>query len=120
MSQSTIDLPDYRTQAPPVAARFDGLKARPVALEVRGLEKCFPSPQGEVVALQNIDFAVHRREFMCVIGASGCGKSTLIRILAGLETPTAGEVLLDKRGSPDPVRSGEWFFKGIPFSRGFR
>src|SRR5580698_5259498 len=106
MSQSTIDLPDYRTQAPNVAARFDRIKARPIALEVCDLQKCFASPQGEVVALQNIDFAVHRREFMCVIGASGCGKSTLIRILAGLETPTAGEVLLDKKrvSGPGPER----------------
>ena len=103
---STIDLPDYRMQAPNVAARFDRLKARPVALEVRDLQKCFSSPQGELVALQDLDFAVHRREFMCVIGASGCGKSTLIRILAGLETPTAGEVLLDKKrvSGPGPER----------------
>ena len=106
MSQSTIDLPDYRTQAPDVAARFERLKARPVVLEVCDLQKSLPSPQGEVVALQNIDFTVHRREFLCVIGASGCGKSTLIRILAGLETPTAGEVLLDKKrvSGPGPER----------------
>src|SRR6476660_6091268 len=106
MSQSAIDLPDYRIQAPQVAARFQRLKARPVVLEVSALQKCFPSPQRELVALQNIDFSVHRREFMCVIGASGCGKSTLIRILAGLETPTAGEVLLDKKrvSGPGPER----------------
>jgi NitT/TauT family transport system ATP-binding protein len=112
MIQSTIDLPDYRAQIPPVAARFDRLKARPVALEVRGLEKCFPSPHGEVVALQNIDFAVHRREFMCVIGASGCGKSTLIRILAGLETPTAGEVLLDQKRVTGPGPERGMVFQG--------
>src|SRR6476620_1999475 len=106
MSQSTIDLPDYRTQPPGVAARFARLKARPVVLEVRDLQKIFASPRGEVTALQDIDFAVHRREFLCVIGASGCGKSTLVRILAGLETPTAGEVLLDKKlvRGPGPER----------------
>ena len=106
MSQATIDLPDYRTQSPNVAARFGRLKARPVVLEVCDLQKCFSSAQGEVVALQNIDFVVHRREFICVIGASGCGKSTLIRILAGLETPTAGEVLLDHKrvSGPGPER----------------
>jgi NitT/TauT family transport system ATP-binding protein len=77
-----------------------------VVLEVRDLQKIFASPQGEVTALQDIDFAVHRREFLCVIGASGCGKSTLVRILAGLETPTAGEVLLDKKlvRGPGPER----------------
>ena len=46
MSQSTIDLPDYRTQAPSVAARFDRLKARPVVLEVCGLAKVFPLTAG--------------------------------------------------------------------------
>jgi NitT/TauT family transport system ATP-binding protein len=106
MSQSVIELPDYRTQAPEVAERFERLKSRPLALEVRDLQKSFQSPQGEVVALQNIEFAVHRREFMCVIGASGCGKSTLVRILAGLETPSAGEVLLDRKhvSGPGPER----------------
>jgi NitT/TauT family transport system ATP-binding protein len=106
MNQSIIELPDYRTQASEVAARFDRLKSRQVVLEVRELHKSFMSPQGEVVALQNIEFVVHRREFMCVIGASGCGKSTLIRILAGLETPTAGEVLLDAKqvSGPGPER----------------
>jgi NitT/TauT family transport system ATP-binding protein len=112
MSQSTIELPDYRTQAPEVAARFDRIKARPVVLEVCGLQKCFASPQGEVVALQNIDFAVHRREFLCVIGASGCGKSTLIRILAGLESPTAGEVLLDKKRVRGPGPERGMVFQG--------
>src|ERR1700746_871319 len=106
MSQSTIELPDYRTQAPEVAARFERIKARPIALEVCDLQKCFASPQGEVMALQNIDFTVHRREFLCVIGASGCGKSTLIRILAGLEIPTEGEVLIDHKRvtGPGPER----------------
>jgi NitT/TauT family transport system ATP-binding protein len=45
-----------------------------------------------VTALQNVSFSVHKREMTCVIGPSGCGKSTLVRILAGLETPTSGEV----------------------------
>ena len=88
----------YKTQSPDVRARFDRLKARPKLLEISGLYKHFHSKAGEVVALQDINLTVHRREFMCVLGQSGCGKSTLIRILAGLETPSAGQVLVD--GSP--------------------
>ncbi|MFC7336964.1 ABC transporter ATP-binding protein [Haloferula chungangensis] len=80
--------------APEVAARFDRLKQRPVALEVKGLTKHFDTPKGTVVALEDLSFSVHKREFTCVIGPSGCGKSTLVRILAGLETPTGGEVLV--------------------------
>ncbi len=88
----------YLDQSEPVRARFDRLKARPPLLEISGLYKRFYTKAGEVVALQDINLTVHRREFMCVLGQSGCGKSTLIRILAGLETPSAGQVLVD--GSP--------------------
>ncbi|MDQ8180566.1 ABC transporter ATP-binding protein [Pelagicoccus sp. SDUM812005] len=96
MSQSnSTALPDYQRQSPEVAARFDKLKQRPVKLEVRSLQKQFGSAKGPVQALKDISFKAYRREMMGVIGASGCGKSTLIRILAGLETPSSGEVLLE-------------------------
>ncbi|MCC5789944.1 MAG: ABC transporter ATP-binding protein [Opitutales bacterium] len=90
-----MTLPSYREQAPEVKERFDRLKQRPVKMEVRGLYKVFGSTDGPVTALQGIDFTLHRREFLSVIGPSGCGKSTLIRILAGLEIPTSGEVSVD-------------------------
>jgi NitT/TauT family transport system ATP-binding protein len=101
-----IELPDYRLQSTDVAARFRRLKSRPVVLEARNLGKTFASAHDEVVALEDINFAVHRREFLCVIGPSGCGKSTLIRVLAGLETPTEGEVLIDHKlvTGPGPER----------------
>jgi NitT/TauT family transport system ATP-binding protein len=103
---SQLELPDYRLQSPEVASRFERLKARSVVLEVDNLGKTFSSPHGDVVALEGIRFLVHRREFLCVIGPSGCGKSTLIRILAGLETPTEGEVLVDQKrvSGPGPER----------------
>jgi NitT/TauT family transport system ATP-binding protein len=90
--------PLYLQQSPAVAARFDKLYRRDVILEVKKLGKRFASRQGETEALRDIDFKVHRREFVCVIGPSGCGKSTLIRILAGLDQASSGEVLLD--GAP--------------------
>jgi NitT/TauT family transport system ATP-binding protein len=83
---------------PEVAARFERIYARPVTLEVKELGRCFSSEQGRVSALEDINFRAHRREFLCVIGPSGCGKSTLIRILAGLDNQTSGQMLLD--GSP--------------------
>jgi len=93
---------DYKEQSPAVKQRFDRLKARPPLLEISGLHKRFPSKHGEVVALKDINLVVHRREFMCVLGQSGCGKSTLIRILAGLETPTEGKVLVDGKAVRGP------------------
>lgn len=75
-------------------------------LDVQGLCKTFPTRNGEVEALCDINFKVHRREFICVIGPSGCGKSTLIRILAGLDYPTGGAVVLDEHevSGPGPDR----------------
>ena len=101
----------YKDQLPEVKARFDKLKARPKLLEISGLSKHFHSKAGEVVALQDIDLTVYRREFMCVLGQSGCGKSTLIRILAGLETPSAGQVLVDGKPVIGPGRDRGMVFQ---------
>lgn len=86
---------DYRTQSPEVAARFAKLHARPVILDVRDLTKTFVANGVEHTTLDRISFQVRRREFLSVLGPSGCGKSTLIRIIAGLETPSGGRVMLD-------------------------
>jgi len=105
-------LPDYRSQSGVVRERFRHLYEREVILEVQGLSKRFRSAQGEVEALRDIHFKVHRREFVCVIGPSGCGKSTLIRILAGLERHSGGEVLLDGRPVTGPGRDRGMVFQG--------
>src|SRR6266851_5399573 len=62
-------------------------------LAIRNLGKAF----GELHALQAIDFAIERGEFIVVVGPSGCGKTTFLRIVAGLEPASSGEVLLDGR-----------------------
>ncbi len=101
-----LALPSYLQQSDAVRERFARLKSREVVLEVKGLNKTFESAQGRVTALRDISFQTHRREFVCVIGPSGCGKSTLIRILAGLESLTSGDVLLDGKpvNGPGPER----------------
>jgi NitT/TauT family transport system ATP-binding protein len=109
---STIELPSYLDQSESVRARFDKLKQRDVILEVKSLGKHFNSQQGLVTALKDINFKTHRREFVCVIGPSGCGKSTLIRILAGLETPSSGELLLDDKPVCDPGPDRGMVFQG--------
>jgi len=83
-------------QAPEVRARFAKLKQRPVILEVRDLSKTFTAAgRPPTTALDRISFRLHRRELACVIGPSGCGKSTLARLVAGLEEPTGGDMLLE-------------------------
>jgi multiple sugar transport system ATP-binding protein len=60
------------------------------AVETRGLKKYF----GKVRAVDGVDLEVRDKEFLVLLGPSGCGKTTLLRIIAGLEQPTAGEVLI--------------------------
>jgi NitT/TauT family transport system ATP-binding protein len=103
---------NYQTQSNEVKARFDKLKAREVILEVKHLGKIYKTAKGEVTALKDINFKTHRREFVCVIGPSGCGKSTLIRILAGLESHTSGDVLLDNKPVNGPGRDRGMVFQG--------
>ncbi|MET0379514.1 MAG: ABC transporter ATP-binding protein [Spongiibacteraceae bacterium] len=105
-------LPSYLEQSDAVRARFDKLKQRPVILDVKGLNKQYDSAQGPVTALRDVSFKVHRREFICVIGPSGCGKSTLIRILAGLESYTSGQVLLDGKPVIGPGPDRGMVFQG--------
>ncbi|SMC04978.1 NitT/TauT family transport system ATP-binding protein [Sulfobacillus thermosulfidooxidans DSM 9293] len=65
-----------------------------VSIEVKHVSKRFKSRQQEMEAITDISVNVMAGEFFCVVGPSGCGKTTLLRILAGLETQTAGEIVL--------------------------
>jgi ABC-type Fe3+/spermidine/putrescine transport system ATPase subunit len=67
---------------------------------IRNLNKTYSG--GEVVALQDINLEVEPYESLCILGASGCGKTTLLRIVAGLEPASAGDVLLDGRAVRAP------------------
>ena len=69
-----------------------------LGVRLDGLGKRF----GERTVLDNIDLDVRAGEFVAIVGRSGCGKSTLLRLLAGLETPSAGDVRLD--GAPLAAR----------------
>lgn len=110
---SNNEIQSYLQQSDEVKDRFERLKKRPVTLEVKSLGKTFNTPTGETVtALKDINFTVHRREFVCVIGPSGCGKSTLIRILAGLETPSSGEILLNNETVQGPGPDRGMVFQG--------
>ena len=107
-----LELPSYLEQDDDVRDRFNRLKQRPVTLEVQGLNKEFETAGGSVTALKDINFKTHKREFVCVIGPSGCGKSTLIRILAGLETPSSGKMLLDGKEVHGPGPDRGMVFQG--------
>jgi NitT/TauT family transport system ATP-binding protein len=73
-----------------------------VQIAVDHLVKRFTLPTGTFTALDDISFEVRGGEFFCIVGPSGCGKTTILRILAGLETKTAGEasVYYQQNGRP--------------------
>ena len=58
-----------------------------------GLRKNFESEGAPVRALRGVDFEMQPGEFVAVMGPSGCGKSTLLNLVAGLDTPTDGEIV---------------------------
>lgn len=66
-----------------------------MSLIVNNVSKIFPAKQGEVHTLSNVNIEFGVGEFVCILGPSGCGKSTLLNIIAGLETATSGNVLLN-------------------------
>lgn len=75
-------------------------------LAVDALSKTFSGgtrrgSRGEVEAVVNLTFSVEEGEFLTIIGPSGCGKSTLLRLLAGLEQPDSGQVILQGQPLPD-------------------
>jgi NitT/TauT family transport system ATP-binding protein len=107
-----VELPSYLDHSSEVARRIEQLAESPVVLDISGVCRDFPSASGTVRALDRISYQVRSRELVSVIGPSGCGKSTLIRILAGLDWPTAGSVRLDGKPVVGPGRDRGMVFQG--------
>jgi len=81
-------------------------------LDVRNVTKVFINKKTgeEVVALEDINLKVREKEFVCIVGPSGCGKTTLLRVIAGLEQASKGEVYVDGKVTDSPSRE-----KGMVF-----
>ncbi len=64
------------------------------ALEVKGVRKTYESEGAPVRALRGVDLSMATGEFVAIMGPSGCGKSTLLNLVAGLDVPTEGEIIV--------------------------
>lgn len=69
-------------------------------LELKNVGKTYPDTVKRT--LKNINLTIEEGEFICIVGPSGCGKTTLLNLVAGLEMPTAGEILLDGKPVTGP------------------
>ena len=82
----------YRME--PASLYFSNMEREP-HLILRNLTKTFRDGRGNtVIAVDNVSMTVHKGEFVTLIGPSGCGKTTTLRMVAGIETPDSGEILL--------------------------
>ncbi|TWI05991.1 putative ABC transport system ATP-binding protein [Luteimonas cucumeris] len=79
--------------AAPQAASRNALAVS--ALAVEGLSKRVPLPSGELTILEGVGFSIAQGDSVAIVGASGSGKSTLLSLLAGLDVPSSGTVVLD-------------------------
>src|ERR1700682_5652795 len=90
---------------PAIVSQAPSAPPLPEKIAIRALSKTFRSNDMEVAALDDFDLRIGEGEFICIVGPSGCGKTTLLRILAGLEMPTAGAVDIIRRDRTRPLTS---------------
>src|SRR3990170_951360 len=82
-------------------------------LLLENISRSFPSPNGTMLAIDNLSLNVKEGEFLCIVGPSGCGKSTLLNIMAGLDRPTAGRIYANGQLLDGPVRGHILIFQDL-------
>jgi NitT/TauT family transport system ATP-binding protein len=82
------------------------------AVEISGVQKTFLSARGAIQALTETSLTIRQGQFVSIVGPSGCGKSTLLSLIAGLDAPSAGKVLIEGQDVHGPHES-----LGVVFQR---
>lgn len=72
-----------------------------IQIELRRLTKRFPSGGSTITVLEDVDLSIGAGEAVAVVGPSGSGKSTLLALVAGLDRPSSGQVLIDGEAIQD-------------------
>lgn len=92
--------------ATPIGARMSAPAG--VSFDVRGVSKRFVTRERDLLVLDHVDLTVQAGEFVSIVGPSGCGKSTLLNMIAGLEQPSSGEIVISGRSAPDRLGSAAY------------
>lgn len=71
-------------------------------VSVEGLSKSYASKSGDLVVFENVNIQLQQGEFVCIIGHSGCGKSTILNVIAGLDDPTSGAIIMNGKEISGP------------------
>ena len=82
-------------------------------VEIHAITKLF----GDVRAVDHVELTTTEGEFLVLLGPSGCGKTTLLRMIAGIETPTSGDLVIDERvvrTFPPDCGTSPWCSKATP------
>ena len=96
------------------------------AISLKGLTKWFgstPNSPKKFLAVNEVDLDVDKEEFLAMVGPSGCGKSTILRLVAGLETPSAGGIYIDGERVdhlPPQARNIGFMFQGYALFKNMR
>ena len=90
----------WKTGAAPAVVPLRISEKPKVALQ--GISVTYGVNGSRLLALDNIELKVRAGEFLCIVGPSGCGKSTLLHLIAGLQKPTSGQILVDGQGVEAP------------------
>ncbi len=78
-----------------VSQTVSQMDSSPFVLSARGLRKSWPAPQGDIEVLRGVDLDLSSGESIAIVGPSGSGKSTLLTLLATLDRPTSGSLVID-------------------------
>lgn len=73
-------------------------------IEIQKVSMTYQSPDGELEALRDVSFTIPEGAFVSIVGPSGCGKSTLLSLMAGLEEPSEGQILLEGTAISCPTK----------------
>ncbi len=81
-------------------------------ISIEGIAKRYPAPGGSTTIFEDLWLSMRRGEFTCVIGHSGCGKTTVLNVLAGLDAPSEGVVIVDGQAIEGPSLDRAVIFQG--------